>query len=109
MPISGHLDLCTASLIEGWLYCEHWNDNPMLLQVYAGDQLIGECVANNFREDLLQAGFGDGRCGFAFQIPEGLKITNLLQTRLRLVGTPVYLLPDEFTTFKERNAFPENF
>jgi hypothetical protein len=97
MRISGHLDLCGDTLIEGWLYCEAWDNEPILLQVYIGDKLVGECVANGYREDLQRAGYGDGRCGFSFQIPAELEITEFSETRLRLVDTPVYMLPDEFT------------
>jgi hypothetical protein len=97
MKISGHVDLCGPELIEGWLYCDAWENEPIKLQVFMGGDLLGECVADRFRKDLQEAGFGDGRCGFSFFVPEALASSDFAETKLRLVDTPVYLLPDEFT------------
>jgi hypothetical protein len=103
MKISGHLDLCGSDLIEGWLYCDSWEDG-LTLQIFVADRLIGECVANAFRQDLQEAGYGDGHCGFSFKIPPEVQIQDVEETRLRLVGTPVYLLPDNFTVFKSKSG-----
>ena len=35
-------------------------------------QLIGQVLANRYREDLEQAGIGSGRHGFVFKPPAGL-------------------------------------
>ena len=102
MNISGHLDLCGPSLIEGWLHCGAWQDSAIRLQVYIGEQLVGECTADRFRQDLQDAGYGNGCCGFSFVVPEGAAALDFASTRLRLVGTPVYLLPNEFTTIAPR-------
>ena len=99
MKISGHLDLCGPALIEGWLYSDASYHEPIILQVYIGERLIGECAANRFREDLQSAGYGDGCCGFSFSVPEEITISAFSDTRLRLIETPVYLLPDEYTSF----------
>jgi hypothetical protein len=99
MNISGHVDLCGPDLIEGWLYCDVWDDTSIKLQVYVGDALLGECIVDRFRADLQQAGFGDGRCGFSFPVPTELGPFDFTRTRLRFVGSPVYLLPDDHTAF----------
>ena len=101
MKISGHLDLCGFPLIEGWLYCGAWQDEPIRLQVYVGKRLIGECVSDRFRKDLQDAGYGNGYCGFSFTVPAELAITDYTETRLRLVDSAVYMLPDEFTAFSD--------
>jgi hypothetical protein len=97
MKISGHIDLCGPKLIEGWLHCDVADDEPIQLQVYVGDRLIGECTANIFRLDLQEAGYGNGRCGFSFAVPENFAIKQFSETRLRLIDSPVYVLPDEAT------------
>jgi len=98
MKISGHVDLCGPDLIEGWLYCDAWDGQPIKLQVFVGSDLLGECVVDRYRNDLQEAGFGDGRCGFSFFVPPALATSDFADTRLRLVDTPVFLLPDEFST-----------
>jgi hypothetical protein len=97
MKISGHVDLCGPELIEGWLYCDAWEGEPIKLQVFVGSELLGECDVNRFRNDLQEAGFGDGRCGFSFAVPEGVASFDFAETKLRLLETPVFLLPDEFS------------
>ena len=104
MKISGHVDLCGPELIEGWLHCDAWEDEPIKLQVFVGGALLGECVVDRFRNDLQDAGYGDGRCGFSFFVPEGFAAANFAETRLRLVGTPVFLLPDEFSNVAQPAA-----
>ena len=44
----------------------------MCLDIYAGGRLIGQTLANRYREDLRQAGLGSGRHGFEFSPPAGL-------------------------------------
>ena len=95
MKIFGHVDLCGPELIEGWLYCDNWEGGAIKMQVFLGDSLVGECVADQFRADLQDAGFGDGRCAFSFQVPETLASARFVDTKLRLIDTPVFLLPDE--------------
>jgi hypothetical protein len=56
MKISGHMDLCGPDLIEGWLYSDAWDGDPIKLQVFVDDNLIGECIADQFRADLQDAG-----------------------------------------------------
>jgi len=97
MKISGHVDLCGPELIEGWLFSAEGDGEPIKLQVYVEDGLIGECVAYLYRPDLQEAGYGDGRCGFSFEIPDDLKDIDFSTTKLKLVETPVFLLPDEYT------------
>ena len=104
MKISGHVDLCGPDLIEGWLYCGFWDNEPIRLQVFVDDQLLGECGADRFRSDLQEAGFGDGRCGFSFLVPSATGEKRFRTTKLRLVDTPVFLLPDEFTTIRDSTA-----
>ncbi len=101
MRIAGHLDRCGPELTEGWLYADTAYGEPMTLQVYVGDRLIGECTADRFRPDLQQAGYGDGRCSFSFPIPQDVSVGDFAQTRLRFVGSPVYLLPSEDTVVAE--------
>jgi hypothetical protein len=101
MEIIGHLDLCGPTLIEGWLFCPNEERADICLQIYVGDRLLGDCEVNRFREDLRDAGFGDGCCGFAFSLPDDLGSADFHATRLRVLGTVLHLLPDEFTNFAD--------
>jgi hypothetical protein len=43
--------------------------------ILVGGELIGQVVANGYRADLMAAGLGSGRCGFAFVPPPGVAVT----------------------------------
>lgn len=40
--------------------------------IFTGSERVGQTLANRYREDLRQAGFGSGHHGFEFAIPTGL-------------------------------------
>lgn len=90
--ISGHIDFISTDLVEGWLHlpppCP-----PALLEVLDGTILLGTCHANLPRPDL--AALGD--CAFSLLVPLHQSVKNPDNVRLRLIGTPLHLLPDENT------------
>jgi hypothetical protein len=98
MKISGQLDLCGPTLIEGWIYWEAFRDEPVRMQVFVGDKLIGEAIVDQFRADLRDAGYGDGHCGFSFRVPDHLQKLRFAATRMRLGDSSIYLLPNEYTS-----------
>jgi hypothetical protein len=104
MKTSGRVDLCGPELVEGWLYCDDWDGEAIRLQVYIDDQLMGECVADRFRQDLREAGFGDDRCGFSFEVPPDIEGIDFSATKLRLTDSPVYLLPSDDTAIAPRSG-----
>ena len=95
--IAGHIDLISRDLVAGWL---HWPAAaPPRLEVLDGTELIGHCRADQPRADLTAAGFGDPPCAFSFLVPLEHRIGPLPGLRLRLAGTPLYLLPDSTTRY----------
>jgi hypothetical protein len=58
------------------------------LDVYAGAQLIGQTLANCYREDLERAGLGSGRHSFEFTPPAGSAFaSHVIEVRRSLDGT----------------------
>ena len=93
--LNGHIDLLTADLIEGWLA---WPlPGPPELDVMCDTRLIGHCTADHRREDLIAAGIGER--AFTFLVPLEITLAPLEAVRLRLAGTPLYLLPDATTRY----------
>lgn len=92
MNLLGQIDRCDAEFVEGWLLNPDRPDHRIVLQVLSGDTLIGECKADNFRRDLHDAHFGDGSCAFQFRFPTRLAHDAVPGVRLRIVGTPAFLL-----------------
>jgi autotransporter passenger strand-loop-strand repeat protein len=70
--LRGYIDLISPHCIAGWAQSVNHPEAPVCLDIYAGDKLIGQVLANRYREDLEQADFGSGRHSFEFAPPAGL-------------------------------------
>ncbi|MCQ8279311.1 hypothetical protein NFI95_12750 [Acetobacteraceae bacterium KSS8] len=61
--IRGAVDRLDSEGAVGWLYGVDYQDPP-LVRAFLHHEMIGETVADVYRNDLEQVGFGDGHCGF---------------------------------------------
>lgn len=91
MRIRGHVDQCDAGLIEGWVLDEDHPDTRVKLEIFVQGRAVGECVADILREDLKQAGLGDGRIAFSFPLPDILPAGALDDVVLRISGSDACL------------------
>lgn len=70
----GYFDYVEDGYAYGWAYNkENLTDRP-IVEVYSANFLVGRGVANEFRQDLLEAGLGDGK--YSFRIPLSYEINN---------------------------------
>ncbi len=97
MNIAGHIDRADDQMVEGWIHSPSLPGHRYVLQVFAGKNLLGEASADRFRQDLKDAGVGDGNCAFSFPLPGLLPRPMLRDIRLRVVNSMVYLLPESDT------------
>jgi hypothetical protein len=70
--LRGYIDLIAPTCISGWAQNLDHPDAPVCLDIYAGDRLIGQVLANRYRKDLEQAGIGTGHHAFEFKTFSGL-------------------------------------
>jgi Hint domain len=73
--LRGYVDAVTTRRIAGWAQNPDYPEAPVCLDIYADGRLIGQVLANAYREDLEQAGVGSGRHGFEFTPPRGLRMS----------------------------------
>ncbi|RRA99982.1 putative Ig domain-containing protein [Larkinella rosea] len=80
---------------RGWAWDGNKPNTPVTVEILEGATVVGTIVANEFRQDLLNAGKGNGNHAFRFPIPESLRdfTTHYLTARVRgsnfnLKGTP---------------------
>jgi hypothetical protein len=71
-PLRGFVDYVVARLIEGWAQNVEHPEAPVCLDIYAGERLHGQVLANVYRADLAHAGIGGGFHSFRFAPPEGV-------------------------------------
>ena len=95
----GAHDRADAERISGWAWDSTRPDEPVDLDIYDGDTLLAKITANTFRQDLFNAGIGDGRHAFVYTPPASLKDGSTHTIRAKVSGTDVNLknTPKEIT------------
>ena len=85
--LRGYVDRVRATGIAGWAQNTEAPEAPVCLDIFADGKLIGQVLANSYRNDLKAAGFGSGRHGFTFTPRAGLKFApETVQVRRSLDG-----------------------
>jgi hypothetical protein len=90
--LRGYVDRITPNVIEGWAQNSDAPEAPVCLDIYAASELIGQVLANRYREDLKRAGIGSGHHSFAFTPPDGLAFAaDAVEVRRSLDKVPLSL------------------
>jgi hypothetical protein len=83
----GYHDVADCQTIAGWAWDRNQPNTAISVDVYDGTTLIATVAANQFRQDLLNAGIGNGIHGFSFTVPASLKNGVSHSIRVRFAGT----------------------
>ena len=96
--LAGSFDGIDGRLAEGWALDERASSQHCIVQIFDDDRLLGETVANLFRQDLLDADIGDGCHSFRFILPLELFdgrshriVARIKQSDFQLNGSPQML------------------
>jgi O-antigen biosynthesis protein len=88
VPLRGYVDVVNDGCIAGWAQNPEYPEAPVCLDIFIGDRLIGQILANRFRDDLAQAGLGSGRHGFEFiPSPGSAYAPSTIEVRRSIDGT----------------------
>ncbi len=71
-PLRGYIDQLTAQIISGWAQNISSPEAPICLDIYCDERRIGRVLADMYREDVRDAGYGSGFHGFEFALPQGV-------------------------------------
>ena len=66
---NGYHDVADCTNIAGWAWDSTLPTTPVSVDIYDGNTLIATTLAGNFRQDLRDAGIGDGNHGFQIATP----------------------------------------
>ncbi|KAA9357623.1 putative Ig domain-containing protein [Larkinella humicola] len=69
----GFLDKVECGTIRGWVWDRNKPNSPVTVEFYTGSSVWGSTVANLFRQDLKDAGKGNGAHAYSFEVPSVLK------------------------------------
>jgi hypothetical protein len=64
--IRGAIDYIGQNTVAGWLHSEQVDLRDTVVLAFVGDQCVGAGKIERFRQDLADAGLGDGYVGFSF-------------------------------------------
>ena len=91
--LRGHIDEIDVHSVIGWAQTVDHPEAPVCLDIFADGQLIGQILANCYREDLEQAGIGSGHHGFEFTSPIAVS-PDTIEVRRSLDGAAVAFASD---------------
>lgn len=85
----GFLDTADCNVIGGWAWDSMQPDTPLTVDVYIDNDSFRSIVApaDKFRQDLVNAGKGNGFHGYVFSTPAFLKDGHPHTIRVRFPGT----------------------
>jgi hypothetical protein len=90
--LRGFVDRIAGECVSGWAQNLDHPEAPVCLDIFAGGLLIGQALANRYREDLERAGMGSGRHSFAFTLPAELAfVPDEVEVRRSLDGIALEL------------------
>lgn len=94
----GFLSTVNCSSIQGWAWNSTLPNTPVTVEFFEGATVVGETVAETFRQDLKNAGKGNGAHGYAIPMPVFLKDGKPHYISARVKGTG-FVLKESFKTF----------
>lgn len=98
----GALESVDCDVIKGWAWDDTNPDTRAKLDIYdvgaTKEIRLATLTAQLFRADLLEAGRGDGKYGFAFALPAGIRTGKAHQFSVRFQGTSTELTRSPQTT-----------
>jgi SAM-dependent methyltransferase len=100
LDVEGFIDHRYDDRIEGWAWDEFDPAATVSVDIFDGDSLLATVPADRLREDLQQAGIGDGRHGFDYVLPPGGQRTSPSRLRAKAAGTKIELFepPQRYAT-----------
>jgi len=87
----GYLDRADCNMISGWAWNMNQPDAPVYVDIYDDSTLLETVMANEFRQDLLDASKGSGEHAFNYPVPPQLKDGKPHSILVRVSGSNFYL------------------
>ena len=69
----GNFDTIDCQSVAGWAWDTSQPNTPISVDIYDGQQKIGTVRADQYRQDLVNAGIGNGKHGWTFTLPPSVR------------------------------------
>ena len=90
---TGVFERADCDEISGWALDKHRPDSPLSVDLFEQTEYVTTIVANQFREDLSDAGYGNGRHAFRVQTPPQFKDGRPHKLSISVTGTKKKITP----------------
>jgi Cellulase (glycosyl hydrolase family 5) len=87
----GYQDALDCFSTVGWAWDRNNPNGAITVDVYDGSTFLGSATANLFRQDLLNAGKGNGYHGFTFSLPSSIRNGGSHTVSVKYGGTATLL------------------
>src|SRR5215471_18256436 len=85
--LNGYVDCATATSVSGWAWDPRTPNDPVVVEISRNEQPIVTVAADRFRQDLLEAQFGNGCHAFEIELPADALSTDLRVFSARISGS----------------------
>lgn len=89
--VQGGIEYHDCTIISGWAASSAYPNNPIIVELYDGATKVAETFADGFRQDLKNAGVGNGNHAFFIAIPPQLKDSQGHTLNIRIKGASTNL------------------
>jgi hypothetical protein len=90
---AGVFEQADCEEISGWALDKHQPDSPLSIDLYEEKEYVTTIVADQFRENLRDAGYGNGRHAFRVQTPPQFKDGRPHKLSISVTGTKKKITP----------------
>lgn len=87
----GFHDITDCNAILAWAWDKNHPNDPVKLDIYDGNLLMTTVTADEFRQDLLDTGHGNGKHGVVFPVPPQMKDGKKHAIMIKVAGTSIEL------------------
>jgi len=88
----GYVDGTDCNQVWGWAWDQNKPNTPINVDIYANNSYVATVAANQFRQDLFNAGKGNGYHAFTFVVPSYLKNGQEQNISVKFGGTSTQLI-----------------
>ena len=84
--IRGNVDQLELHCMVGWITNDSYPKAPVIIDLYINDELKTTVTANQYRQDLADAGFESPMCGFSIDLTPFIGASSFAKLELKLRG-----------------------
>ena len=106
--LNGYVDCATETTVSGWAWDSRKPNDPVVVEISRNEQPIATITADQFRQDLLEAQFGNGCHAFEIELPADALRTDVRVFSARISGSEFELNRSPFRCGPVRSVGPRS-